>query len=135
MQILIKVSEDEDIIVPVEPRNTASSPRYIVHWVTHARKRGVGMWAWILHRVTAVIILLSAIIHVSRNQFGVITPGGRLVSIDLLVFALTYHSLNGVRILLIESSELAARNEDKLFWGVIVLSLLFISTWILVVGL
>jgi succinate dehydrogenase / fumarate reductase cytochrome b subunit len=103
--------------------------------VTHARKRGIGMWAWILHRVSAMIILLSVLLHVLRNQFGFITPGGKLVTIDLLVFSLAYHSLNGLRVILIESSGWAAKHEDTLFWAVVTATFVLIFTWILTVGL
>ena len=117
-----------------EPR-TSASPKNIVHWVTHARKRGIGMWAWLFHRITAIITLISASTHVLKNQFGYIIPGGKLVTIDLLVFALTYHSLNGIRVILIESSEWAANHEDSLFWIVATLTMVFILAWIITVGL
>jgi succinate dehydrogenase / fumarate reductase cytochrome b subunit len=125
--------ENDSIIL--KTRDASTSPKNIVHWVTHARKRGVGMWAWLLHRLTAIVALMGIIFHVLRNQFGYITPGGRLFSIDLLVFALSYHTLNGIRVILIELSGWSAKNEDKLFWLVIILTFLFILGWIFTVGL
>lgn len=118
-----------------EPRNSSASPKNIIHWVTHARKRGIGMWAWLLHRVTAIITLISVSFHVLKNQFGYIIPGGKLLTIDLLVFALTYHSLNGIRVILIESSGWAAKHEDSLFWTVASFTIVFILIWIITVGL
>lgn len=93
------------------------------------------MWAWILHRITAVIALVVVVLHILRNQFGIITPGGRLVSIDLLVFSLTYHTLNGARVIIIEIFGLAAEQADNLFWAVITITLLVIAAWIAIVGL
>jgi succinate dehydrogenase/fumarate reductase cytochrome b subunit len=93
------------------------------------------MWAWLLHRFTAIIALIGIIFHVLRNQYGFITPGGRLFSIDLLVFSLSYHTLNGLRVILIELSGWAAKNEDKLFWLVTIVTCLFILSWIYTVGL
>ena len=93
------------------------------------------MWAWLLHRVTAIITLISVSFHVLKNQFGYIIPGGKLLTIDLLVFALTYHSLNGIRVILIESSGWAAKHEDSLFWTVASFTIVFILIWIITVGL
>jgi succinate dehydrogenase/fumarate reductase cytochrome b subunit len=118
-----------------EHRSSSASPKNIVHWVTHARKKGVGMWAWLLHRVTAIITLITVSSHVLKNQFGYIIPGGRLVSIDLLVFALTYHTLNGLRVIFIESSEWAAIHEDSLFWVVISITIVLIFSWIIWIDL
>jgi succinate dehydrogenase / fumarate reductase cytochrome b subunit len=107
----------------------------VVHWVTHVRRRGLGMWAWLLHRVTAIMILGVAILHVLKNQFGVLVPGGRLVTIDLLIFPGVYHALNGVRVILVEAFDWAAVNEDRLFIGVLALTFIFIVYWTAVIGL
>ncbi len=93
------------------------------------------MWAWLLHRVTAIMILGIAILHVLKNQFGVLIPGGRLVTIDLLIFPGVYHALNGVRVILVEAFDWAAVNEDRLFIGVLALTFIFIVYWTAVVGL
>ena len=93
------------------------------------------MWAWLLHRVTAIMILGIAILHVLKNQFGVPVPGGRLVTIDLLIFPGVYHALNGVRVILVEAFDWAAVNEDRLFIGVLTLTFIFIVYWTAVVGL
>jgi succinate dehydrogenase/fumarate reductase cytochrome b subunit len=81
------------------------------------------------------MILGVAILHILKNQFGVLVPGGRLVTIDLLLFPGIYHALNGVRVILIEAFDLAAVNEDWLFIGVLALTFLVIIYWIAVVGL
>lgn len=128
------MSDEESVFEP-EVRNPSASPKYVVHWITHARKRGLGMWAWILHRVTAVLISIGAILHIMRNQFGYIIPGGRVVTIDLLLFPGVYHALNGLRVILVEAFGWAAENEDRLFIAVIAATLLFIFYWIATIGL
>ena len=128
------LDEESERLIPEEPKDDSVNPKRIVYWVTHARKRGASMWAWVLHRVTAIIILVAVVFHVLRNQFGFITPGGRLVTIDLLVFALAYHTLNGVRVILVETWGWAADRADPLFWIVIVSSLIFILSWLYFVG-
>jgi succinate dehydrogenase/fumarate reductase cytochrome b subunit len=129
------MSEEDDRRRPREVRNPSARPGNVVHWVTHARRRGLGMWAWLLHRVTAIMILGIAILHILKNQFGVLIPGGRLVTIDLLVFPGVYHALNGVRVILVEAFDWAAVNEDRLFIGVLALTFIFIVYWTAVVGL
>jgi succinate dehydrogenase/fumarate reductase cytochrome b subunit len=129
------MSDEDDRGRPREVRNPSARTGNVVHWVTHARRRGLGMWAWLLHRVTAVMILGIGILHVLKNQFGVLVPGGRLVTIDLLIFPGVYHALNGVRVILVEAFDWAAVNEDRLFIGVLALTFLFIFYWTAVVGL
>lgn len=128
------MNEENDDITPKEPKDQSVNPKRIVDWVTHSRRRGASMWAWVLHRVTAVIILVAVVFHVMRNQFGIITPGGRLVTIDLLVFSLSYHTLNGVRVILVEAWGWAAERADPLFWVVITSTFVFILSWLYVVG-
>jgi len=127
--------EDEKKQIPRETANPAARPGSMAHWVTHARRRGLGMYAWALHRLTAVLVIVLAILHVLANEFGIIVPGGRLVTVDLLLFSGSYHLLNGVRVILIEAFGWAAKNEERLFMGVIGLTLAFILWWIIVVGL
>jgi succinate dehydrogenase/fumarate reductase cytochrome b subunit len=129
------MSDEADRRRPREVRNPSARTGNVVHWVTHARRRGLGMWAWLLHRVTAIMILGIAILHILKNQFGVLIPGGRLVTIDLLVFPGVYHALNGVRVILVEAFDWAAVNEDRLFIGVLALTFIFIVYWTAVVGL
>ena len=129
------MSYEEDDRRPREVRNPSARTGNVVHWVTHARRRGLGMWAWLLHRITGLMILGIGILHVLKNQFGVLVPGGRLVTIDLLIFPGVYHALNGVRVVLVEAFDWAAVNEDRLFIGVLALTFIFIVYWTAVVGL
>ena len=126
--------DEEERRVPRESRNPGAEPGNIVHWVTHARRRGLGMWAWLLHRVSAVMLIALTVLHVMANQFGVIVPGRRLVTIDLLLLVGSYHLYNGVRVILVEFTGWAARNEDRLFIAVVVATLATFIAWIMVVG-
>jgi succinate dehydrogenase/fumarate reductase cytochrome b subunit len=93
------------------------------------------MWAWLLHRLSAVILIVAGILHIMDNQFGFIIPGGDFVTVDLLVFSFAYHTLNGVRVILIESVGFLAKYEKTLFYLVIISTLVFMLWWALVVGL
>lgn len=125
---------EEEGLIPRESRNPGAEPGNVVHWVTHARRRGLGMWAWLFHRVSAVMLIFLTVLHVTANQFGYIVPGGRLVTIDLLVFVGSFHLYNGVRVMLVEFTGWAARNEDKLFIVVLAATLITIVAWIIIVG-
>lgn len=120
--------------VPRESRNPGAEPGNVVHWVTHARRRGLGMWAWLLHRISAVTLIVTTVLHVMANQFGFIVPGRRLVTVDLLLFAGSFHLYNGVRVLLVEFTGWAARHEDRLFVAAIAATLITFVAWIMVVG-
>ncbi|MCW3992034.1 MAG: hypothetical protein NWE79_04950 [Candidatus Bathyarchaeota archaeon] len=127
---------DEDSTLRIrEVRNPSAGPKNVVHWVTHARRRGLGMWAWLFHRITAVLIIATTVLHIMKNQFGLLVPGGRFVTVDLLLFPGVFHALNGIRVILVEAFDWAAVNEDRLFIAVLGLTFLFIVYWTFAVGL
>jgi succinate dehydrogenase / fumarate reductase cytochrome b subunit len=107
----------------------------VIDWVNFTRKRGISMWAWILHRLTALLTVIVLGLHILRNQFGFITPGGRLVAVDLLLVLVAYHGLNGLRVVTIETWGLAAEQADRLFWVVSSLTIVFLAWWFISVGL
>lgn len=100
-----------------------------------------GMWAWVLHRVTGLGVLLFLVLHILDTAlmgFGpeaynhaialYRTPLFRLGEIALGA-ALIYHTLNGLRVIAIDFSDRAARRQRELFYAVIVLFLLlFVPT-------
>ena len=129
------MDSSDDELKPVEPRDPEISPRGVMDWVNFTRKRGVSMWAWILHRITALLTIVALGLHILRNQFGFVTPGGRLVAVDLLLVLVVYHGLNGLRVVVIETWGMAAERADKLFWAVLGLSFAFLAWWLIYVGL
>ncbi|RLG48450.1 MAG: hypothetical protein DRO06_01270 [Thermoproteota archaeon] len=126
---------DQRVVSPEEAYNPAVTFRNVPQWVTRARRRGWGMWAWVLHRVTAILLLFGTLFHVLANHFGYTFPLGTLLTDDLVVFAGAYHGFNGVRLLLIETFAWASRNEDKLFWACLAATFLFCVYWAWVIGL
>ena len=94
-----------------------------------------GMWAWLLHRVTGVAVLLFLLVHivditmlgfgptVYNNALNVFSyPIVRVVSLGL-VAAVMYHSFNGVRITLIDFWPNGAKYQRIMWAGVLVLTL------------
>ena len=107
---------------------------------------GQGMWAWILHRVTGVGVLLFLVIHVLDTWligFGPAiydkvmalyrAPLFRMGEV-FLAASLLFHALNGVRIAIIDFWPATTPHYRKMFgWQVAVFVLIFIPTayWML----
>ncbi len=94
-----------------------------------------GMFAWLLHRVAGLAVLLFLLIHIvdiSLLGFGpnVYNEGialfgtvlVRIISLGLIA-ALLYHSFNGVRIMLIDFVPQAARYQRSMFWAAMILTI------------
>lgn len=88
---------------------------------------GVGMLAWILHRLSGLALSVYLLLHIydlraaqaGPAQFDQAmrvfqSPFWKVMDL-LLVAAVLYHSLNGIRILLFDSSR-ALRYQRQLFW-------------------
>lgn len=96
-----------------------------------------GMFAWILHRLTGVGLVVYLIIHVwglkalsDREAFNHLIAKYHApifkVGEFLLLAAVTYHALNGLRIVLIDFLGWSP-NHKKLFWTLGVVALLIIG--------
>ena len=92
-----------------------------------------GMWSWVFHRITGVGILLFLLIHIIDTAFLLFgaeaynhmvslykKPFFRPMEVALLALLL-YHSLNGIRICLIDFWPGLSKYQAKLFCGVMVL--------------
>jgi succinate dehydrogenase / fumarate reductase, cytochrome b subunit len=92
--------------------------------------RGVGMWAWLLHRVSGLVLvayLFAHIIVVSQAQKGSETfdklfktlESPLFVVLDLVLLgAVLYHMMNGIRVLLFDLG-VAIRKQKTVFYAVI----------------
>ena len=99
-----------------------------------------GQWAFVLHRITGFLVFFFLLLHIvdvsliTRPElydevhavYGNVLL--RLFEVGLLA-ALLYHSLNGLRIVLVDFFPEAIRNERALFAVV-----MFLSTALTVVG-
>ena len=94
-----------------------------------------GQWAFVLHRITGFLVFFFLLLHIVdvslinsnpelydevHELYGNVLL--RLFECGLLL-ALLYHSLNGLRIVVIDFFNDGVRNERNLFYGVIVLTL------------
>ena len=96
-----------------------------------------GQWAFVLHRITGFIVFMFLLLHVVDVSL-INDRGGhlyndvhelygnillRLFEVGLL-FGLLYHSLNGLRIVMVDFFPGAVRNQRNLFSIVLGLSVL-----------
>jgi succinate dehydrogenase / fumarate reductase, cytochrome b subunit len=96
-----------------------------------------GQWAFVLHRITGFLVFMFLLLHVVdvslinyrgghlynevHQLYGNILL--RLFEVGLL-FGLLYHSLNGLRIVMVDFFPGAVRNQRNLFSIVLALSVL-----------
>lgn len=106
---------------------------------------GEGQWAWVLHRVTGVGVLLFLFAHIIDTVLVVWGPEVydkvinlykqpifRVLEVGLLA-AVLYHALNGMRIIIVDFWEETTRYQRQMFYWVLALfALIFLpSSWIM----
>ena len=104
------------------------------------------MWAWILHRVTGVGVLVFLFIHIADTALILLGPDAYNHIVSLykqpffrpmevaLLAAILYHSLNGIRISILDFWPALMKFQASLFYAVIVLFfILFIPATVLMV--
>ncbi|MDQ3167856.1 MAG: succinate dehydrogenase, cytochrome b556 subunit, partial [Chloroflexota bacterium] len=92
----------------------------------------VGQYAWVMHRATGIGTVFFLLVHIV--DIMLIGLGAEIYDESVkfygnpfllpmeiaLVGAVIYHSLNGIRILLIDFWEMGTRRERQLFWMALV---------------
>ena len=91
----------------------------------------VGMWSWVLHRITGVAIFFFLLVHVLDTALVRVAPEAYNVVIATyqtpligvaelgLVAAILYHGFNGIRIALIDFWSKGAKYQNAMFWVVV----------------
>jgi succinate dehydrogenase / fumarate reductase cytochrome b subunit len=95
-------------------------------WPTNMK---TGMWAWIGHRLTGIILVVYIFMHLSFittaslgdgeksfDSLMAITSQPLFVAMDfLLVFVVIYHAMNGLRVILFDFC-IGIRRQKLVFW-------------------
>lgn len=105
-----------------------------------ARYRGGrGMWAWVLHRVTGLGVLLFLAAHVIETFTLSLGPAIYNDTIETynqplfrvaevaLVFAVIYHAVNGIRVTVQDFWPSLWEYERPLLWATVVLTVLIFT--------
>ena len=98
-------------------------------------KGKTGQWAFVLHRISGFLILMFILLHVvdiaTVNFPSVYDAIHRLYGNVLLrlfevglLFGLLYHSLNGLRVVMIDFFPGSIKNEKPVFYAIFSLTLL-----------
>ena len=97
------------------------------------------MWSWVLHRITGVAIFFFLLVHVLDTALIRVSPEAYDAVIGtyknpvmaigevVLVAAIIFHAMNGLRIILIDFWSKGARYQKQLFWGVLVVWFVLIA--------
>ncbi len=90
-----------------------------------------GMWSWVAHRITGVLtffflfahVLDTALVRVSPESYNKIIETYKNPVVNLmevgLVAAVLYHSLNGIRVMLIDFWAKGVRFQRQMLWTVV----------------
>jgi succinate dehydrogenase cytochrome b556 subunit len=103
------------------------------------RSRG-GMWPWLGQRVTAVVVIVTIMVHLVLTHFvaigelsyaniGARLAGSVVLANDvLLLLAVVFHALNGVRMVVLDwglSGKGARRGFDAFLWACGVIAVVY----------
>jgi succinate dehydrogenase / fumarate reductase cytochrome b subunit len=90
---------------------------------------GQGMWSWVAHRITGVLIFFflfahvldTALVRVSPNSYDRVAdiyknPVVNVLEV-VLVGAVLYHALNGIRVTLVDFWTKGARYSKQMLWA------------------
>lgn len=106
---------------------------------------GAGMWAWLLHRATGLGILGFLLVHIADTSLVLTGPDAydhiialyrapyfRVLEVALVASVL-FHALNGLRIILIDFSELATLRQRAIFYVMTALFVLLLlpAAWMM----
>ena len=92
-----------------------------------------GMWSWVAHRITGVVIFFFLFAHVIDTAMVRVSPEAYNDAVETyknpvvglmevgLVAAVLFHALNGVRIILVDFWSKGPRYHRQMTYGVIVL--------------
>ena len=94
----------------------------------------VGMWSWVLHRITGVAIFFFLLVHVldtslvrlSPEAYNAVVSTYKTPVVGLgelgLVAAILYHAFNGIRVILIDFWRKGVKYQNVMFWVVAVIA-------------
>lgn len=93
--------------------------------------KGLGMWAWLFHRVSGLVLVLYLFAHIfvisqarlqgaeGFDSLFTTLESPFFVILDLaLIAAVLYHGINGIRVLLFDLG-VGIRQHKSLWWGVV----------------
>jgi succinate dehydrogenase / fumarate reductase cytochrome b subunit len=141
------------LVVPGKSAGTVASPapggKYPLPKITRPKapagtvyRGNVGMWSWVLHRITGVAIFFFLLVHILDTALVRVSPEAYNAVIGTyknpimglgevaLVAAIGLHALNGLRIILIDFWAWGTKHQRLLQWIVLVLWLILLAGFV-----
>lgn len=90
-----------------------------------------GMWSWVAHRITGVLIFIFLLVHVLDTSLVRVSPEAYNVVIESyknpivglgeagLVGAVLFHALNGLRVMAVDFWSRGTRYQRQMLWAVV----------------
>jgi succinate dehydrogenase / fumarate reductase cytochrome b subunit len=100
------------------------------------------MWSWVLHRITGIAIFFFLLVHVLDTSLIRVSPEAYNAVLGtyknpimglgetVLVVAIVFHALNGLRIILVDVWSKGAQYQKQMFWIVIGLWLVLLAGFV-----
>lgn len=101
----------------------------------------VGMWSWVLHRITGVAIFFFLLVHVLDTALVRVSPEAYNVVIESyktpiigvaelgLVGAVLFHGLNGLRVIAVDFWSKGTKYQNVMFWIVLIISVVAVAAF------
>ncbi|MBF6050653.1 succinate dehydrogenase, cytochrome b556 subunit [Streptomyces eurocidicus] len=98
-----------------------------------------GMWSWVAHRVTGVLIFFflfvhvldTALVRVSPEAYDDVVATYKTPVVNVmeygLVAAILFHALNGLRVIAVDFWSKGARYQKQMLWSVV-------TIWLVLMG-
>jgi succinate dehydrogenase / fumarate reductase cytochrome b subunit len=99
----------------------------------------VGMWSWVLHRISGVGIFFFLLVHVLDTALVRVSPEAYNIVIESyktpvvglaelgLVGAILFHGLNGLRVIAIDFWSKGTKYQSSMFWVVITVTVIVVA--------
>ena len=94
----------------------------------------VGMWSWVLHRISGVGIFFFLLVHILDTALVRVSPEAYNVVIESyktpvigvaelgLVGAILFHGLNGLRVIAVDFWSKGTKYQAIMFWAVMLIT-------------
>ena len=99
----------------------------------------VGMWSWVLHRITGVGIFFFLLVHILDTALVRVSPEAYNVVIESyktpiigvaelgLVGAILFHGLNGLRVIAVDFWSKGTKFQALMFWAVMLITVVLVA--------
>jgi succinate dehydrogenase / fumarate reductase, cytochrome b subunit len=101
----------------------------------------VGMWSWVLHRISGVGIFFFLLVHILDTALVRVSPEAYNAVIAVyktpiigvaelgLVAAILFHGLNGLRVIAVDFWSKGIKFQAAMFWAVMVITIVLVAAF------